>query len=89
MPERQKIEKPWCIYGKYPKEEKIGKIIEESDNGIFVKFSENQLYSPTWLWSESPLKRFETIQEAFKKLIELKTRSIKVCFPSEFKEDSV
>lgn len=92
---KKKIEKPWCVYGSmWPTG--FGKIIEEQDRCVFIRYYEDQLYE-NQCWDKKPcyVKRFETLEEAAKYYQEycgywlsdwkLKEKMIEA-FPSYFKQ---
>ena len=61
------IGKHWCIYrGILFFPQGIGKIEEESDTTVRVRYSEGQLYLPE-AWNKKYIERFETIEEAIEK----------------------
>lgn len=64
----KEIKKPWCTYGVGYFLYGYGKIIEEGENYVKIRYSEKQLYSPEyWDNNERYVKRYDTLEEAAEK----------------------
>ena len=62
---KKTTKKPWCTYGSGWPPCGFGKIEEESEDSLRIRYSEGQQYS-IQLWENNPvyIKRYETLEEA-------------------------
>ena len=67
--EKKEIEKPWCVYGSFLGLIDFGKIEEDYENHVFVRYWEGQHYSLE-AWDPNLIKRFNTLEEAVEHYIE-------------------
>ena len=59
---KKKIKKQWCTYGSmWPIG--FGKIMEEHDRCVFIRYYHDQLYENS-CWDKNYVKRFDTLEEA-------------------------
>ncbi len=57
------MEKEWCVYGDFLGLRSFGKIIQEQENSVWVRYWEDQQYGNT-PWDPSFVKRFDKLEEA-------------------------
>lgn len=61
MNNSEPINKPWCLYGGAVGWRGIGKIVSETKNCVWVKYTQN---SDVCAWGHDYVKRFSTLAEA-------------------------